>query len=494
MKLKKIIIRILFVAAALLTLLAVVHLVEGFRGRRAWAAYESEDRAKGVKLDLMEYVTPTIPDSENYAAIPLFQEVFTASEAGNTVPNHIAFPKPQIPPPKRGDIAKAQAKSLTAWRDYFVQVGLLTEASDDVPGDVLRALATYDPYLEQVREASSRPHTHFPVNWQRGFAARLPHLQVIPQLSKILALRASAHLAGKDSGAAYEDVRLGLRLYEAILKEPVLISGLIRMAVLGGILEPVWEGLIADQWGDPELAKLSNQLLTLKPLDDLAFALNSERGGANFQLNLTMTMPSRELAGVLMLGAPEVNNAPLPAGARLAVLTYPRGWLRQNQVLINRLFDDWIARIQKIKTDGYNGALTGDAHFDRITRGSGFNKIYYFLARMLMPALTSAESRFLIMDTRVKQAAIACALQRHRHVKATYPEKLDELIPDYLVAIPLDVFSNRPMSYRRDAADRYTLWSVGANQKDDGGTMDPKKAEKEQADLVWSSSAAEPAK
>src|SRR6478735_2969748 len=96
MKLKTIVIRFAFVAAALVTLFAVIHVVEDYRGRRAWTAYEREARAKGVKLDLMEYVTPPIPDAENYAAIPLFQDTFSAGDGATPAPNPLAFPKPDV--------------------------------------------------------------------------------------------------------------------------------------------------------------------------------------------------------------------------------------------------------------------------------------------------------------------------------------------------------------------------------------------------------------
>jgi hypothetical protein len=48
------------------------------------------------------------------------------------------------------------------------------------------------------------------------------------------------------------------------------------------------------------------------------------------------------------------------------------------------------------------------------------------------------------------------------------PEKLDDLAPKYLPAVPLDEFSGKPLLYK--AADGGRVYSVGSDTKDDGGT------------------------
>lgn len=45
-----------------------------------------------------------------------------------------------------------------------------------------------------------------------------------------------------------------------------------------------------------------------------------------------------------------------------------------------------------------------------------------------------------------------------------------ELVPDYLVAVPLDPFGTGELQYRRESG-RYTIYSVGPNATDDGGDL-----------------------
>ena len=93
--------------------------------------------------------------------------------------------------------------------------------------------------------------------------------------------RLAAHLALGDSPAAYEDFHAGLRLYTALEKEPTLIAGLVRLSILAFEENAVGSGLLRQQWGDAELAKIIADLSRLRLMDDYAFGLGSERGLSN---------------------------------------------------------------------------------------------------------------------------------------------------------------------------------------------------------------------
>jgi hypothetical protein len=46
---------------------------------------------------------------------------------------------------------------------------------------------------------------------------------------------------------------------------------------------------------------------------------------------------------------------------------------------------------------------------------------------------------------------------------------LKALIPEYLAAVPLDIFIDGPLRYQRQG-NGYLLYSVGADRNDDGGS------------------------
>lgn len=76
--------------------------------------------------------------------------------------------------------------------------------------------------------------------------------------------------------------------------------------------------------------------------------------------------------------------------------------------------------------------------------------------------------------------AVMIALERYRLEHGGYPERLEELVPAQLKAVPIDTWSGRPLRYRRGGVDGaandprgwgYCLWSVGGDGFDNGGHM-----------------------
>ena len=67
------------------------------------------------------------------------------------------------------------------------------------------------------------------------------------------------------------------------------------------------------------------------------------------------------------------------------------------------------------------------------------------------------------------QALIACALERFRLSQSKYPETLDALIPRFADKLPHDLIRGEPLKYQRTAEGSFKLYSIGWNEKDDGG-------------------------
>ena len=86
-------------------------------------------------------------------------------------------------------------------------------------------------------------------------------------------------------------------------------------------------------------------------------------------------------------------------------------------------------------------------------------------------------------ETYRRLARLACRLEEYRIAHGNqYPDKLDEL-PDLPAHLNQEVLSEQPLRYQRKG-DGYLLYSIGWNQKDDGGVL--AKDDKE-GDWVWPS-------
>ena len=62
--------------AALVILGMGGHFIANWLAERRWQAYCAAARARGAKISIAEIIPPEIPDSENFAALPMFRGVF----------------------------------------------------------------------------------------------------------------------------------------------------------------------------------------------------------------------------------------------------------------------------------------------------------------------------------------------------------------------------------------------------------------------------------
>jgi hypothetical protein len=80
---------------------------------------------------------------------------------------------------------------------------------------------------------------------------------------------------------------------------------------------------------------------------------------------------------------------------------------------------------------------------------------------------------------------LVAALELYRARHGHYPQRLAELVPEELEALPKDPFGGREFRYALTGPPAYRLYSVGPNLMDEGG-MAPAGTEGEDGDLVFS--------
>jgi hypothetical protein len=87
-------------------------------------------------------------------------------------------------------------------------------------------------------------------------------------------------------------------------------------------------------------------------------------------------------------------------------------------------------------------------------------------------------------------ARTAIALERDRLAHGEFPEVLDALAPQFIAQVPHDVIGGGPLKYRRTADGQFVLYSIGWNERDDGGVVVFNKGstpdvDREEGDWVW---------
>jgi hypothetical protein len=102
------------------------------------------------------------------------------------------------------------------------------------------------------------------------------------------------------------------------------------------------------------------------------------------------------------------------------------------------------------------------------------NPVGRILIEIARPNFTSFDLKRCHLATRISLVQARLALHAYQHEHGSLPERLEELVPDYLDAVPEDRFDGEPIRWSRE---RGVLYSVGDDFADDGPPEAPSQVD-----------------
>lgn len=500
-------------AAVVVTGIALVYAVENWRGRSAWNEFRRELEAKGLSGTMQSLIPPPVPDEQNFFMAPPWEILRFVRSNGVTVWSDTngtsksildAFGPHGSEAPRTGDLFAGRRIELQAWQEFYrgnqnrFVAGQDTftnyfpvAPSPQTPGaDILLALSRNAVALQQLHEAARRPQARFWVNYDDGFAALLPHLAKMKGCAQYLRLHSAALLAENKPDAALDDIRLALRMNDAVRSEPFLITHLVRLAMVQIDMLSVWDGLADHRWSDAQLAALDQVLARTDFLADFQHAMDGERACSTWAMEVFQR--TRDANFFVDATPPSAEDFPTQvqqAVGRILLGLIPTGWFDQNKTALARLNVEFLRATVTGDGELVSPARTRQA-IAAIESECSQRTPYNWFAGMLLPAVGKAVKKFAFGQSAVNLARVAVALERHRLAHGRYPESLDALAPTFVAKLPPDVITGQPLKYRRGADGSFVLYSVGWNETDDGGTVVMGKGktptiDQDQGDWVW---------
>jgi hypothetical protein len=268
-------------------------------------------------------------------------------------------------------------------------------------------------------------------------------------------------------------------------------------------VDTVAYGLQKHAWQEPQLAALQEQLKGINLTPFIAAAFEEENAAKTHAFE---TDPVYKNVNLLSLYSMVVTFDDISSSdadtfwqrikfwQRLKNSVYmylelaPHGWWYQNQVAC--------AEFESRTLDGFD--LKHDTIsprvFDEVAHNlkqlSDHKSPFNLWAAIVVPNATKATQTLARNQTMVNEAQIVCALERCRLAHGDYPGTLDALVPQFIEKLPHDIIGGKPLIYRRTADGKFLLYSVGWNEKDDGGQQESPQTKNgavdfEKGDWVW---------
>jgi hypothetical protein len=408
--------------------------LEYFRERDLRAAEAEADRLDpGWHFDDLEAARADVPAAEDGAPLVL-------AAAAKMPRGWQGVPPPGVP-----------------WlEERLADVALPARPNDADVQQLRDAMEKVAPALEAARDLADRPRGRYVVTWNADLISTLlPHVQQARDVALMFSLDALRKALDGDGDGALRSCRAALNVGRSLGDEPALISQLIR-AGCGRMAVRAAERALAHAEASPPA------------LEELQRALAEE---AEAPCQLTGARADRVLTyeALLALCAGKVSRANY--GMRSTVLG-PTG---------DRLLDGARARASQAEYLRYDNELVEIAKLPAEQQQERLKALKPPPVKLplLLDVLThdqgpaSVAWAFHRVKAELRCAAAALAAERYRLAKGHWPERLDDLVPDFLLAVPTDPFDGRPLRLRR-TADVIIVYSVGPDGEDNGGRLDRK--------------------
>jgi hypothetical protein len=472
-----------------------------------------------ISLDIRSYTPKTIPDEDNFAMAPVVRDWMGSNEPAVLRKDFFDRVASHITRPTNYSTGHRNLVDLAAWQQAAEALGtnglntkrshlrrgfmvmepepihFATDKSDAASraGAAARVLEEMKPdavYFDALRAASSRSGSRFPVQYDLDdpLLLMLPHLARVNEACDRLQLMAIAELAAAQTDQALSDVKLLFYIGDSLRAEPSLNSFRCRLGIFQSAIQPIWEGLVENRWTESQLGELQAYFERCDLLNDVAEKLKYERA---FQAQVVEVVRKDGLGFVDDFG----YNPDLTVRKALwNVFGYimPRGWFDLEKLNCCESFDQQVNGFlrlseRRIAPDPTWGEISIPMDYwppgnlvMAVFRHKTFATIFNEFEIVKLTASSVARAQ-----TTADEAAIACALERYRLANGEFPEKLTDLAPRFVWALPNDLLSGQPYKYSRTGDGRFLLYSVGWNGKDDGGVSGDRLFDPKNGDWVW---------
>lgn len=350
----------------------------------------------------------------------------------------------------------------------------------------------FQPEFDLIREALKRTQSsrvRSAADYQRSYAQPIPNFAGVRFIAQTLAQRAQCHLLLGQPRSALHELSLVNDLRRLLSGKPVtLVAAMIDVSIAGLYVETLTDGLRLQGWREPELVALQQQLGGIDLLPQGQAGLRRERALVCQTLQVIKAGEFAEYFDYSLLDLPKPTWWKRNTDPAFLLLKFaPRGWVLQNMAAI--------ARAEQLTVEIFNTdnrlvePAKAAAAMREVERLRNHRNPYTVLASRAAPSYVRAASTVALNQTRANQALIACGLERYHRLHGAYPETLDALMPQFVPHLPRDLIGGQPLHYHRTTEGRFILYSVGWNEKDDGGTVAfdeaGKRVNRDEGDWVW---------
>jgi hypothetical protein len=304
--------------------------------------------------------------------------------------------------------------------------------------------------IARIRRAAALPACRFDEDLsQPDIAVMLKHLNDSRNLANVVGLDAREAIAHGDAATAISDAAAIFGMSRHFGERPTLVAALVGMGIDGLGVKTLGLALPAVKSQD-ELASLHlEELPTVERVVQQAL-----RGEERWGLLLLDNMPPSAIV-------PVNGKMPQEEGL-LSARAGPASAFLRVFFLDSDAYMDLMQALQSASAKPYFQSRTEWDPVKNQQRGRGL------FTAILLPSFTRVLETCGRAEANEACAQAAVAMTRFRLDHGAFPSHLDDLVPRYLDAVPIDPFDGNPLRLAVKG-DKWIVYSVGPDVVDKGG-------------------------
>ncbi len=304
-------------------------------------------------------------------------------------------------------------------------------------------------YLRDQADALQAIHTaaaagggvRYPHDFRDGWGMDLQNAMSTRQLSRLMSLEAHFRAREGNAPAAADSLRSAFAVGKTLERDPVVVDFMIRVTLDGIASADTSQLLNQIEFSDSDLRSFQSAIRSTDYAADLHCGLVGDR-----------TVNIHAYDDLYVMGFDSIQDTILSLGIPGAKERYAE--ITGNLIEVSKLpLHEALATVRS----------TAEWEPREFSITDYIMKQYYWSPVTCFEIAARAEARASTLD-----AAIAAELYRREH--GSFPTTIDELVPTYLPAVPIDPFDGKPIRYLLDD-DGLVIYSIGWDFVDHGGVL-----------------------
>jgi len=489
-------------AVCISVLVVLLYFIENRRAKQEWEQIKNDLEAQGVPMDWNRNIPEPIPDEINFVLAP----VIAHFQYKRNNPHHVPWQErwgseedfERLFQRNKGGVIGTESFLLRGeaiWhesrfesheqrRERLKSEGVAILPAEIDPWEQLEnSIAPHQQLLVDLRAAArSRPKSFIEGDYTVSpLEVPIPSLSCVRNLTNLLFADALCAIRNGDAERVFENAHTISRLGDLNPGLYFPINHMMSVVARKGFEIPIYqlalkEGLLDDS----QLNRLIEESLERNALGKFEQSMKLD-----IAANSEAIISESEVGRFLLAGSMNQSWTDRLAETfwKTVFKSMPKGW---TYIMAGRS-----AHYMSLLLDFYDEETrmldSETMERNRQTLGEMIRNIRFFdlLAAITLPASNKIIEQSLQLHCQQDMLGIACALEQYRRTNGDLPEKLEALVPRFLPKLYKDPVSGENYRYERLDPQRYRLWGVGIDGKDDGGRLDTSISERDQADVIW---------